>query len=142
MPEDPMDKSLRRRYELRDAPAKIIILFAVGLTGVIVVVLVLLWLQYQSAMGVSPAARNTDASAWSYAARELKGIRQEKGELQSEETERLETYRWIDPASNTAGIPLERAMRIAADQGLPQWGEKNPQLKPIDMINEQARTKD
>lgn len=142
MAEEPLSKSLRRRYELRDAPAKLIVYFALGLAAAIVAVLILLWFQYQSIMGVSPAKQNTDASAWSYAARELTGIKQEKGELQADESRRLETYRWIDVDSNTAGIPLERAMRIAAEQGLPQWGEKNKQLKPIDMINEQARKRE
>ena len=142
MAEDPMNNSLRPRYESRDASAKTLWLFGAGILISIGMVLAFLWFQYRAVMGVSPTARETDASAWSYAARELKGIQQERSELQSEETERLESYRWIEPASNTARIPLERAMRIAADQGLPYWGEKNPQLKPIDMINEKARTND
>jgi hypothetical protein len=42
-------------------------------------------------------------------------------ELRDRESAQLTTYGWIDRDANIARIPIERAIEIVGEQGLPNW---------------------
>jgi hypothetical protein len=44
----------------------------------------------------------------------------------------LHSYGWVDPKAGVVHIPIERAMQIIAQQGLPTRGEQQvtPEVKP------------
>ena len=44
-------------------------------------------------------------------------------EMLHAENARLQSYGWIDHASGIARIPIDRAMKLLATQGLPSWNE-------------------
>lgn len=138
MTEEKKVESRKRRYELSDASPKALLLFSVGLAATVVVTLAILWYQYGSVMGVTPTARGSDASAWSHANRSLPAIADERSELEATQTKRLQGYEWIDRETGIVRIPVERAMEIIEQEGLPRWGAANPQVKPIDLIREKA----
>lgn len=49
-------------------------------------------------------------------------------ELRAAKTALLTEYDWVDPLSGIARIPIDRAMAIVEERGLPEWGvpEKLP----------------
>lgn len=131
------ENSRKRGFELTDAPARMIIYFSIGLVAVILLVLVVLWFFYRAQMGASPSARGVDAAAWSYTARELEGIEAVRTEMEEENRQRQESYAWVDRRAGIAQIPVDRAMEIILQEGLPNWrGESDENLQRIDLIRE------
>jgi len=41
--------------------------------------------------------------------------------LRAEEERRLHSYAWVDPAHGAVRIPIERAMDLVTERGLPYW---------------------
>jgi len=50
--------------------------------------------------------------------------------LRAEEEERLTSYGWVDPAQGLARIPIERALEITAERGLPARPAPPAEVKP------------
>jgi mono/diheme cytochrome c family protein len=48
---------------------------------------------------------------------------QEREQLYAAQEERISSYAWLDRESGIAAIPIERAMEIIAQQGLPDFGD-------------------
>ncbi len=138
MHKDPGNESERRRFEVTDAPANRIVYFAIGLGVAVAIVFTVLWFYYETQMGVAPNTRDTETSAWSYAARDLLLVREARSRLQDENRQYLSQYGWIDREAGIAQIPVERAMAIVAENGLPRWRESEEPVQPIDMIYENA----
>jgi len=49
--------------------------------------------------------------------------------LRAEEKKQLTSYKWINQDQRVARIPIERAMQLSVDEGLPQW---QPPNAPVD----------
>ena len=50
-------------------------------------------------------------------------------ELREEEAARLSSYGWVDRPAGVAHIPIDRAMAILAERGLPKAPAKKAQTK-------------
>lgn len=131
-------ESDKRRFEIRDASAKRIAILTVGLALALVVILVAIWYAYRFYTGISPASADSEHSAWSHAEKSLQSIADDRRELEAQESSRLETYQWIDRERGLARIPIERAMSLVVEQGLPQWGNPNEPKTLLDMTQEKA----
>jgi hypothetical protein len=55
-------------------------------------------------------------------------------ELLAKEREQLESYGWVDRDAGVVRIPIERAIQIVAENGLPEWpqvgGQQPAELQP------------
>jgi hypothetical protein len=137
MADSPALPADRPRLEPRDASARWIVAFAISLVAAIGIVLAFAWLLYRGVMGESPVARGTDAAAWSHANRRVATLAGERRELAARQQDRLHRYAWSDAEPGIARIPIERALELAAERGLPEWGDGQPK-RAIQMIHENA----
>jgi len=106
------------RYEKSDAPLNIILVGLAGLAALMiftaVAARVALRLISGSSRGPAPAVAalppsprlQTDGMA------DIRALREQ-------ETETLENYGWVDRAHGVVRIPIERAMELTAERGLP-----------------------
>jgi hypothetical protein len=111
-------------HERSDLSPKRISLFAVGLAVLIIVALLvcyglMLWLLRSEARRAEPPSRFAVTPAPMAGpqlaiepGRALKAMRHQ-------EQSRLTSYGWIDQEKGTVHIPIERAMEILAEKGLP-----------------------
>lgn len=51
-------------------------------------------------------------------------------EYQREQQARLASYGWVDPKAGTIQLPIERAMQIISEQGLPKWQATTARFDP------------
>jgi len=61
------------------------------------------------------------AAAPSLAAPEVVALQAQRASLEREAEANLEAYRWVDRAAGIAQIPIERAMQLIIENGLPQF---------------------
>jgi hypothetical protein len=118
------DPDRRVGHETTDVSPSYVGLFALGLTLMIALVLPLLgWIFWhfeavakRSDAPQSPLARNQTTPSpvlQNDPAADLAVFRRE-------EEERLSGYRWIDPRQGIVSVPIERAIEILAERGLPE----------------------
>jgi hypothetical protein len=136
-----MNKHARAGFESEDLSSKSIIGFLVGLAGMCVLVFLLLRGLYgfldahvrahQPPLG--PLAPATSADTRDLNKAEAKAeIKQafpdprleedERGELKNmllDQQQKLNSYAWVDEKAGVARIPIERAMQLVAQRGLP-----------------------
>lgn len=110
------------RTETRDVDTRRIALFGGALAGFILLALLILGLIYgipphplPFGVGTGLSERNvpmlqTDPHA------DLQAYRAEKENW-------LDSYGWVDRSAGIAHIPIEEAMRIVAEHGVPDWGQ-------------------
>jgi hypothetical protein len=118
----------RASYELSDLSPKKIALFGITLAAVIGLVLVVCAgiFRYAAALqatrqkALSPLAQTreptTEPRLQVHAARDLK-------EMRAAEDQVLQNYGWIDKKAGIARIPVDRAMKLLAQKGLPSRKE-------------------
>ncbi len=116
----------RAGYELSDISSKVVVVFGAALVGVGIVIQVLIWLLY---LYFGQAARATYSSQYPLASAGPPPLppapvlqvkpREELKQLRAEEDAILGSYAWIDEGAGIVRIPIERAMALVVERGLP-----------------------
>jgi hypothetical protein len=111
------------RYEKRDVSVRAIVLFGVGLfLTLILVVLLMTWLFGYFARTQSlgpPASPFTDARVLPPNPRLQVEPGRDWAKFRAEQEQALNTYGWVDRNPGVVQIPIERAMDLIAERGLP-----------------------
>lgn len=122
--EDISEESLRRRHEVHDIQLRPILLFGLSLViAAVVIHLALWWLMrvwtdrpLTPRFQLPPAALTPGPmqgpAVQPFPASELE-------QLLSEQAARTESYGWVDRQSGVVHIPIERAMQLLVERGLP-----------------------
>jgi hypothetical protein len=111
-------------YERRDANLKTLMLFGVGLAALTVAVLLVMWLMFR-AFGTIAIRRDTPPSPLADTRQPPPGPRlqvapaQDLNQLRAREDALLNHYTWIDKETGVVRIPIDRAMELLAQRGLP-----------------------
>jgi hypothetical protein len=123
-------ESDKPKYELHDMKPKYVLYFAIGLVLCAVVIQLVLWWLFE--LFVSRQARFGDTPTRIVTERAFPPeprLQINPGADYTATRERamqqLSTYGWLDKANGKARIPIERAMDIIAEQGLPVGTEEN-----------------
>jgi hypothetical protein len=114
------------KHETRDVSTRVVATFAVSLIVGAIVIHLLVWalylfygsLQSKEYPRQYPMAR-VGAPALPPAPRLQTQPREELKKLRAEEQQRLESYGWVDAARGEVHIPIDRAMELLLEQGLP-----------------------
>ena len=112
-------------YEKRDTTARPIVLFGVGLLALVIVSLLLMGGLFsfydvretrldQSASPLGAVTLPPEPRLQVTPGQDLVGLR-------AEEERKLNGYEWIDRDAGIVAIPVERAMDVVAERGLPRW---------------------
>ena len=138
------------QHERTDASFKGIVGFlAVMLLGAIILHVTIWW--WLEAMRASPAKFN-DATHWRPLDRPSSELRQDFPRLQlaparemeafmADQRRLLNSYGWIDQTAGVVRIPVERAMELITQRGLPRWGtthEGQASLSPLELQRQRA----
>ena len=122
-PELPPDHAPRVRFERRDINARILLLIGLGTC----VCLALIHVGMQELFHLYRVQENKLDSLPS----PLMTVESQRAkpfatlqEVRSAEDSRLNGYGWIDREKQKVRIPIDRAMEITAERGLPDWQEK------------------
>jgi hypothetical protein len=132
------DRQRRSGHETSDVSPMSIRLFAMGLVLMIALVLPLLhWSFWQ----FEAAARRTDPVQSPLADNQVPPAPRlqvqpatDLKQLRLKEDQRLSSYGWIDPEQKVVHVPIDRAMEILAERGLPE-----PHV-PQEVLPEQERS--
>jgi hypothetical protein len=121
------DRQPRREgYESSDISSKVVVLFGAGLIGAAVAIHLLIWLLYVY-FGQAAAATYSRQYplAWSgppplppAPVLQVKP-REELKQFRADEDAVLGSYAWIDAQAGVVRIPIERAMALVVQRGLP-----------------------
>ena len=119
------------RYERRDLSPRAIALFAVGLAVVIGVVAAIVTV-FQIYAGSrfarrQPRQRPPTVTRESTEPQLQVGGAAELRTMREAEERALNTYGWVDPQAGTVRIPIDRAIEILAQKGLPARQETKDQ---------------
>jgi hypothetical protein len=115
------------RHETRDANIRSLLIFAAGLAGTLVLLFFLMarvfhYFGATQSLG-PPASPFADARSLPPQPRLQVDPRRELEQLRGNEDERLHSYGWVDRDAGVVHIPIERAMDMVAEKGLPVRGE-------------------
>jgi hypothetical protein len=121
------------RHETSDVNIRAILGFGFGLlmTGIVVHVLVWLLFVYFASRESQSAAREFPLAVEQQnrlppEPRLQTNPRQDLGELRAREDRLLKSYGWVDKSNGIVRIPIDEAMRLTVERGLPsrQEGQK------------------
>lgn len=122
--EEISEESLRRRHEVHDIQLRPILLFGLSLVIAAVVIHLALWwlMRVWTERPLTPSfqlppAAVTPGPMQGPALHPLPAS--ELDQLLSEQAQRTETYGWIDRQGGVVHIPIERAMQLLVERGLP-----------------------
>lgn len=104
-------------YERRDAPPALVAKIAAGLAAVIIAVPLLLLVGFPHAVGKRPKPPQLAPPVPRLQYDEFADL----AALRRVEQDRLETYGWVDRDHGVVHIPIEEAMRLIAQRGVPDW---------------------
>jgi hypothetical protein len=104
----------RPDYERSDADGRLIAALALGGAAFLALTPYILLAFYPLA-GHEPLVRVTEESP------PRLQIDRRAEELRAAEHARLSSYGWTDRGTGVAHVPIERAMQLTADRGLPGW---------------------
>ena len=115
------------RHETRDANIRSLLIFAAVLTGVIILTMwgmarVFHYFGATQSLG-PPASPFAEARTLPPQPRLQVEPRIDLEKLRAGEDSALESYGWVDQKSGVVHIPIERAMDIVAEKGLPVRAE-------------------
>lgn len=127
---DATPADIARGHESRDISTRVVVIFGVSLVVGAAAVYLAIWLLFVYFGRVAdraypreyPMAR-VGAPAQPPAPRLQTEPREELKQLRAEEDRILNSYGWVDANSGVAHIPIEQAMRMTLDQGLPTRGD-------------------
>ena len=110
-------------YETRDASIRGLILFAVGLATILVLVFVGMvgvfrYFSRSKSLG-APASPFADVRTLPPQPRLQVEPRTDLAHLRQHEDELLNSYGWVDPKAGVVRIPIDRAMDLLLQKGLP-----------------------
>ena len=120
-------------HETRDTNVRLVVLFGLGTAIVTVLVLLTMWVFYGYTMR-REASRDRPAPPLAGEREPLMGPRlqvspaQDLREMRESEDEYLNTYGWMDPERGIVRVPIDRAMDLLLEKGLParEGGEASP----------------
>ena len=108
--------------ETRDVWPRALLWFGGGLVGFLLVSLGVLYLLFRpQALWPRPGAEWSDNQATPALSTAPQG---DLAAVRREEDAELETLAWVDRAHGIARIPIEEAMRLIAQNGLPNWSNE------------------
>lgn len=111
-----------RPHETRDVMARPLLVFAGGLVLFLVVALVLLRLTFGAEPPWQPEGRAAQANAASPALQ--RDPRGDHKAFAARQRRAFEELAWVDREKGIARIPVEEAMAIIAERGLPRFGDQ------------------
>lgn len=127
-----------RGYEIRDIHMSVIIIGVTSLAVLCVVALTLMW-WLVGALDRIPGGREAEAPSIEYGRllppepRLQANPPRDMEEFLAREHEFLTTYGWINREQGVVRIPIDRAMELVAERGLPEWEDPNaPGLVPTE----------
>ena len=111
-------------HELSDLSPRTISYFAVGLAALVIVVLVisygaLVWLRHSAVRRAEPPSPLSITREPTPGPQLLVEPGRAMKAMRQEEEARLKSYGWIDQEKGIVHIPIERAIDMLAEQGLP-----------------------
>jgi hypothetical protein len=129
--EDIPAESVARGYEVDDVSVRGIVIFAAGLLAAAVVIHLVLWWMLSNWTGevlipfpqIFPS--RVEAPAAPGPGVEAAPV-QEMDLLRAEQYETLATYGWIDREEGVVRIPIERAMELLVEEGVPARDDQVP----------------
>jgi hypothetical protein len=120
----PPNAAAQAGHEERDVTFRPVVISLIGLVGLIIVGAALMWALYQY-FSARPAGAPANPLARSFGrqvppeprlqSNPLEDLRQ----LRAQEDTTLNTYGWVDRKTGVVRIPVERAMELLAQRGLP-----------------------
>lgn len=119
----------RRAHEQRDVHARRLAWFGLGLAGLLAGSLLLVgWLL--DALDVTPEGQGlrtapvAEAPPRPPAPRLQAAPAQDMRDMRQAENAHLQSYGWVDRTAGIARIPIDRALELVAEQGLPTWPDE------------------
>jgi hypothetical protein len=115
-------------HETRDADIRSLLIFAAALAGIVLMVMfgmarVFHYFGATQSLG-PPASPFAEARTLPPQPRLQVEPRIDLAHLRANEEAKLHSYGWVDPNSGVVRIPIERAMDIIAEKGLPVREER------------------
>jgi hypothetical protein len=114
--------SARWRVEHRDIDGRAIRLFGIGLVAFLALAIVVLRLIFGALPGPVPFGFATGLADSSAPVLET-DPRRDRETYDAEKAAMLHGLGWQDRAAGIAHIPIEDAMRIVTEEGVPDWGQ-------------------
>ena len=111
-------------YEKRDANLRTIVIFGVGLIALTIIVLLLMWLMFSAfatreARFDRPRSPLADTRQPSKEPRLQVAPTQDLNEMSAREDALLNSYGWVNKEADVVRIPIDRAIELLAERGLP-----------------------
>ena len=116
-------------YERRDMSVRVIGMFLVGLAATVVLVFGLVWWMFDI-FAASRAQQDVAPSPLAEARRVLPAPslqvtpRRDLKAMRTEEKALLHSYGWMDQKAGVVRIPIDRAMKLLTERGLPRTSQK------------------
>jgi hypothetical protein len=117
-------------HETRDISTRVVVIFAIALAAGAVLILVAVWLVFLYFGHVADAAYSREYPLAHVGAplpppepRLQTQPREDLKRLRAAEEEVLHSYGWIDASAGVVHIPIERAMELTLERGLPSRAE-------------------
>jgi hypothetical protein len=120
--------SIQPGHETRDVSMRGVVLFGVGIVALLVGSLALTaW--FFALLAVTPAGHGVRGAPVAATPLRPPGPQlqalptRDMQELRQTENARLQSYGWIDRSAGIVRMPIDRAMALVVQQGLPSWHE-------------------
>lgn len=132
----PSSQSLERGYEVVDVRAKSLVFSAIGLTAAVALVCVfLIWffdLLENRAQRRDPRLSPLVGAQSPPPPRLQTNPADDLARLRAAEERALSGYRWIDKERGVIQLPVERAMELLLEEGLPETSAEVPRVEPAE----------
>jgi hypothetical protein len=115
----------RRPVETRDVDPRALMAFAAALAGSLALILVGLRLAFGPFPSPLPFTAATGLSRRAEPVLQP-APRSDRARYEAEKAKALRSAGWIDRGAGIAHIPIEDAMKIVAEHGIPDWGQHAP----------------
>jgi hypothetical protein len=139
----PFDPHSRAGHETSDASPFYVGLFSLGLVLMIALVLPLLgwifWRLEAAAVRKDPAQSPLAGNQVPPEPRLQTEPAADLASVRHEEDKRLSSYGWIDPQQHVVRVPIERAIQILAEHGLPEPAGPVEPVDPVESAKQQER---
>lgn len=126
----PSPKNGHNRYEKSDVGFRFALVFITALIAVVVVILIVLTWFYRI---IAPKPQLAASTQTADAPRMLppeprlqSDPVQDMIKHRAEEEQKMKSYGWVDSNAGIARIPVDRALQLTAERGLPQWQAPKP----------------